>query len=259
MSDRPPPCSRPSPAALAATLADLYAEELRRNPAEIYLEYHARPSTIATQVAVFNWYAPYLAALPGWAADPGPYVIDWGCRHAPDACLLRATFGPALQLCGIDVYPPLHYPEFHRFAGLHYHQLDHVYRLPYLDDTVTAVIGSGTLEHVAMDFESLKEIWRVLKPGGRLVIAYLPNRWSYEEWWQRRADGGIPHPRLYSLGELQHMLLHHGFRIVTAGYQTRHDALGGAAGWQRWPVRAAHLHRFTSTLCAVAEKVPAMV
>lgn len=255
MSDRP----LPPPAALAAVLADLYADELRRNPAEIYLEHHARPDTVATQVAVFRWYAPHLAALPGWAADPGPVVLDWGCRHAPDACLLRAAFGPNLQLCGADVYPTLHYPLFHRYAGLHYYPIDHVYKLPYLDATVDAVVGSGTLEHVAMDYESLKELWRVLKPGGRLVIAYLPNRWSYEEWWQRRAAGGIPHPRLYSLGELRHMLLHHGFRIVTDGFQTRHDALGGAPAWQRRLVRAGQLYRFTSTVCAIAEKVPAML
>jgi SAM-dependent methyltransferase len=253
-SDMPDPFS-----GLTSTLAELYAAQLRLTPDDPYLQTHARPDTRDTQIRVFRWYTPYLTSLPGWRDEPGPYVLDWGCRHAPDSCLLRATYGPHLQLCGVDFGPPDRFATFHQFAGLHYYALEHPFRTPYDDNSFSAVIGSGTLEHAAMDYESLKELWRILRPGGRLVITYLPNHLSVEEWWQRRSNGLPPHPRLYSLGELRHMLLHHGFRPVVIGYQTRYDVLGGAPPWKRWPVRLTQLHRFTSTLCAVAEKVPAMM
>ncbi|MEO2091192.1 MAG: hypothetical protein ABGY75_17150, partial [Gemmataceae bacterium] len=43
--------------------------------------------------------------------------------------------------------------------------------------------------------------------------------------------------------EFRHMLLHHGFRPRALGYQTRHDLIGGAAGWKRRLVRTTGLQR----------------
>ena len=256
----------PSRSDLVALLTDLYAEQLRHTPGDPYTIAHAHPEVIDTQVSVFEWYLRYLRPEDPptlhtplrLAENPHgefAHVLDWGCRHAPDACLFRATCGHAIYLYATDISDPAPFAPFHQSAVPQYARLDHVYRLPYPDETFDIVIGSGTLEHVAMDYESLKEIYRVLRVGGRFVITYLPNRWSYEEWWKRdvRKDGA--HPRLYSRRELRHVLLHHGFRIVTDGYQTRYDRLGGASAWKRLPVRFSQLHRFTSTLCAVAEKV----
>jgi SAM-dependent methyltransferase len=240
----------------------LYAEQQRLTPGDPYIDQHARPAVVRTQAAVFGWYRGYLFSRePATSAGPPPAftVLDWGCRHAPDSCLLRAAFGDAVTLHAADIDDSDRFAAFHTFARLSYTRLDHHYRLPYPDAAFDVVVGSGTLEHVAMDFESLKEVWRVLKPGGRFVVTYLPNTWSYEEWWKREVKQAGAHPRLYSLAEFRHMLLHHGFRPRALGFQTRHDLIGGAAGWKRWLVRAAGLHRFTSTLCAVAEKAPAMV
>ncbi len=259
----------PAPPDLVALLLRLYAEQQRLTPGDPYIEQHARPAVVRTQAAVFGWYQPHLVnpdRQGGGGFDtrgpggPGSLtILDWGCRHAPDSCLLRAAFGDAVTLHAADLDDCGRFAAFHTFARLTYTRLDHHYRLPYPDAAFDAVVGSGTLEHVAMDYESLKEVWRVLKPGGRFVVTYLPNKWSYEEWWKREVRKAGAHPRLYSRAEFRHMLLHHGFRPRALGYQTRHDAVGGAAGWKRLLVRAAGLHRLTSTLCAVAEKVPAMV
>lgn len=252
------PPSPPPADPLAEVLRRLYAEQMRVMPHDLYFRDHAAPRVIDTQVSVFRWYAPLLLA----GRPPTARVLDWGSRHAPDACLFRASCGHELHLHASDLDDPTGYAPFHQFAGVEYAKLDHVYRLPYPDDLFDAVVGSGTLEHTAMDYESLKELWRVLKPGGRLAIAYLPNRWSIDEWRRRRQKRHGAHPRLYTRGELRHLLLHTGFRLVADGYQTRYDALhgvAGVAGWKRAVVKAAGLHRFTSTLCAVAEKVTAMV
>lgn len=49
-----------------------------------------------------------------------------------------------------------------------------IYALPYPDDTFDAVILSEILEHVEDDVAALKEVYRVLKPGGVAAIT-VPN------------------------------------------------------------------------------------
>jgi SAM-dependent methyltransferase len=237
-----------SSADLVARLQQLYAEQLELTPEDPYTIQHARLSVIETQVAVFQWYRKYLK-------NRSVHFLDWGCRHAPDSCLLRATFGHGISLHAADIEESNQFTAFHQYAGLEYSRLNHVYRLPYPDESFDTVIGSGTLEHVAMDFESLKEIYRVLRVGGRFVMTYLPNERSYEEWWKRNIRKVGAHPRVYSRNELRYLLVHHGFRLIADGYQTRSDLLGGAVWWKRLFVRGFQLHRFSSTLCAVAEKV----
>ncbi|MBL8131693.1 MAG: class I SAM-dependent methyltransferase [Anaerolineae bacterium] len=52
--------------------------------------------------------------------------------------------------------------------------------LPYVSNYFDAVLSHETLEHVADDRLSAREIVRVLKPGGRAVI-FVPNRWYFFE------------------------------------------------------------------------------
>ena len=81
---------------LHGVLADLYAEELgnERVVDRAYLDIHAIPEFIRDQVRTFEWYRPHLPR--------SGRVLDWGCRHAPDSCLLRTAFGERLLLFGCD-------------------------------------------------------------------------------------------------------------------------------------------------------------
>lgn len=56
-----------------------------------------------------------------------------------------------------------------------------IYALPYPDNTFDAVILSEILEHVDDDVAALKEVNRVLKPGGVAAIT-VPNA-DYPFWW----------------------------------------------------------------------------
>src|SRR5206468_37127 len=71
-------------------------------------------------------------------------------------------------------------------------------RLPYPDGTFDAVVGSGVLEHTAMDGESLKELYRVLRTGGLLVVTFLPYAYSWDEWYRRNVAKAGYHRRLYT-------------------------------------------------------------
>jgi SAM-dependent methyltransferase len=248
-------CEPTTRAALSplAALSELYRQQLVLDPDDPYLLAHADPLVVRTQAAVVDWYSRYL--------PPRGWVLDWGCRHAPDSCLLQSRTGFRLHVDGCDFVPPGEYSAFHEFAQLDYTQLTDVVQLPYESESFDAVIASGTLEHVAMDYESLKELYRVLKPNGRLIVTYLPNRLSVSEWYRRRILASGHHRRVYGLGELTALLKRTGFYPLVGGYQTRLDMLPDRTLKHQllrllcWVVP---LHRFTSTMCAVAEKVHGM-
>ncbi len=56
-----------------------------------------------------------------------------------------------------------------------------IYAMPYPDNTFDAVILSEILEHLDDDVAGLKEVYRVLKPGGVVAIT-VPNA-DYPFWW----------------------------------------------------------------------------
>lgn len=238
---------------LSDLLLGLYRKERELRPEDDYLETHSAPRVVDTQVAVFRFYSRHLPAQGR--------VLDWGCRHAPDACLMRKVFGSALRIDGCDVAQVGAFDAFHSYAGLNYRVLTGAVELPYGDGAFDAVIGSGTLEHVPMDHESLKELHRVLRQHGRLIITYLPNRLSWEEWYQRKVAKRYFHSRLYGMNEITTLVKRAGFLPRVAGYQTRGDVLPARSLTHRLLKAAGHLfpvHWFCSTMCLVAEKVHVM-
>lgn len=244
-------------ASLQHLLEELYARQLAIEPNPYLLE-HGSGIWIANQIRTFHWYRPFLP-------DAGT-VLDWGCHHAPDSCLLRAWFGDRLALHSCDFVEPGRYPVFHNFAHAAYTRLEDEVLLPFPSNYFDAVIGSGVLEHTSMDYESLKELHRVVRPNGILVISYLPNWLSCKEWVQRSIRKREFHRRLYGLGEAQQLLKRCGFYPVVAGYHTFFwERLLAAAGLRRWErtlstllTRLLPVHVVSSTLRVVARKVTEM-
>ncbi|HKB41229.1 MAG TPA: methyltransferase domain-containing protein [Gemmataceae bacterium] len=245
-------------ASLEHLLEELYRQQLALDPDNRYLLEHGSRIAIANQVRTFHWYRPFLP-------DRGA-VLDWGCNHAPDSCLLRAWFGDRLDLYSCDFLEPDRYPVFHDFARAAHKRLEEEVLLPFPTSFFDAVIGSGVLEHTAMDYESLKELHRVIKPDGCLVISYLPNWLSVKEWFQRSIRKRDFHRRLYGMSEAKQLLKRCGFYPVAARYHTffweRLLALAGLRRWERGLsrllARVMPVQVFASTLCFVARKVTMM-
>jgi SAM-dependent methyltransferase len=243
---------------LVRLLTACYEEELRHGDNQYFGE-HAQADWIANHVRVFRWYWPHVSE--------STRVLDWGCQHGPDAVLVHAC-APSAAIDGCDFAEDAAYPVFRAASQLNYTRLSHTARLPYSDDAFDLVIASGVLEHVPSDWACLNELYRVVSPGGRLVVTYLPNWLSLHELRNRLRDGS-GHDRLYSRRQAKRLLLHGGFRPMTPIlYQT--------FGWQRQATRVAghrpvaesiaaalrtavpaHVVR-ASTLCFVAEKVTTM-
>ncbi len=204
--------------AYAAFLHALYREQLALTPSPYLQAHSATRGSLLRQVQAAELYFPYLTGR----------VLDWGCFHAPDACLMRRHLGDALEIHGCDIHSPSleYFSVFHRAAQFDYRQSTHPYHVPYEDDYFDVVVADGVLEHVPNDDESLKELFRVLKPDGLLVVSCLPNAWSYLESTARML--GMPHHlRRYTMGETRSMLLHHGFEPVLCRHLQMMPTLSG--------------------------------
>jgi SAM-dependent methyltransferase len=118
-------------------------------------------------------------------------------------------------------------------------QVTHPYLLPYDDGCFDTIIADGALEHVANDYESLKELYRVLKPEGLLVISCLPNALSYLEMTSRLLR--LPHHvRCYSMRWTRFMLLHCGFQPTCTRFLQMMPSLSGLGAVHRsWCLRKA--------------------
>ena len=203
-----------------AQLSRLYAAEARAKKDD-YLRAHSRNlAVIRRQVSIFERCQSFLKEAQA--------VLDWGCRHAADACLVRMLRGDEVELHGCDVDAG-GYHAFYDFARLKYSQIAHPWLLPYKDNSFDAVIGSGVLEHVPNDFESLKELYRIIRPNGYFIMTMLPNKCSYTEWLNRRLKNPH-HLRRYSLVEAKHMFMHSGFLPVSLGYHQMIPTLSSPKG-----------------------------
>ena len=205
-------------AVLADYLADTYRRQLAQRHDD-YLAAHAGTRcAILRQVDAFLQYLPYV--------EPRR-VLDWGCRHSPDSCLIRKVVAQEVDLDGCDFYP-LEYDAFYEASQLRVTPLSHYAAIPYEDGLFDTVIGSGVLEHVPNDSASLSELYRILRVGGRLILAFLPNNTSISEFVARRT-GRTHHARLYSRREIGRMLLHHGFMPLSIRWHQVTPTLSGGA------------------------------
>lgn len=98
---------------------------------------------------------------------PPKKVLDVGCGTGETLSSLRSRY-PKAKLNGID-YSPLAV-KFAKSRGLKNIRKGDALSLPYADASFDAVLLLDVIEHFEKDLKLLKEIKRVLKPGGSLII-----------------------------------------------------------------------------------------
>jgi SAM-dependent methyltransferase len=105
----------------------------------------------------------------------GDRVLDVGCGAGFDLIIARHLVGSSGQVSGIDLTPEMVAKAMRNveLAGLANYEirLADSGAIPYDDSTFDVIISNGVLNLSPDKEKSFKEIYRVLKPGGRLQFA----------------------------------------------------------------------------------------
>lgn len=165
-------------------------------------------------------------------AKDGDLTLDCGCGYG---FTLRALFAlTSGRFVGLD-FQHIRLAEIRtKFADLS--KLDLVQgsamQLPFADASFDHIACSEVLEHLTDDRAAVRELFRVVKPGGNVVItvpsADFPFTWDPPNWVLKRLTRGkvqltgerpwsgiwYGHHRLYSAVQLRMLMVDGGFEIV---------------------------------------------
>ena len=139
--------------------------------------------------------------------DRRPRILDVGCGTGANLLML-SQYGDAE---GVDVSEDA--LAFCRERGLDKVKLGAAEALPYEDGTFDLVTALDVVEHLDDDLAGLREMRRVLRPGGR-VLLFVP---TFMFLWGLQDDVSN-HRRRYRLPELRRVLEQAGFEIERTTY-----------------------------------------
>ena len=136
---------------------------LTRNEADMAFKRRVR--------TIFEWIEPTDDKL----------IFDCACGRGFYLNMIRAVSN--CQLVGLELDPEVIAKTARNVGQLPDITLAraNIYQQPYPDNTFDGAILSEILEHVDDDVRGLREVYRVLKPGGVLAVT-VPNA-NYPFWW----------------------------------------------------------------------------
>lgn len=151
-------------------------------------------------------------------------VLDAGCGLGQNACMLK-ILRPDLEVIGVDIYQPQIWKELKVFGC----QLKkgNVLSSKFKNNFFDAIMSFGVMEHLSgKDLIFLREMYKLLKPKGKLFIFHLPNRLS----WSEKLAGVLRiwhHQQKYSKSEVEKLFAQTEFVKVEI---VSHDLIPGQFG-----------------------------
>ena len=149
----------------------------------------------------------FVETISRQVTDRCPRILDVGCGTGANLLML-SKYGEAE---GVDISEDA--LAFCRERGLDRVRLGAGEKLPYDDGTFDLVTAFDVVEHMDDDLAGLREMRRVLRPGGR-VLLFVP---TFMFLWGLQ-DEVSNHRRRYRLPELRRVLEQAGFEIERTTY-----------------------------------------
>lgn len=113
----------------------------------------------------------FVTAVAEFGLRSGDRVLDAGCGTGRALTALRAAVGPAGIVLGADLTPQmLAVAQRTGRAAEGALLLADVARLPLRDEALDAVFAAGLIAHLPDPAANLRELARVVRPGGRLAL-----------------------------------------------------------------------------------------
>jgi SAM-dependent methyltransferase len=144
----------------------------------------------------------------------GPRILDAGCGEGVTLEKLARLF-PHGQAEGVDVDPAN--VEICRGCGLDVKESD-LCRLPYPDASFDTCVLMEVIEHLERPEDAVRELARVTRPGGRIIVVY-PNdrlmfaaRVAFLKFREARFDPG--HLRRWNGRDLKRLMGRCGFQAT---------------------------------------------
>jgi SAM-dependent methyltransferase len=164
-------------------------------------------------------------------------LLDNGCGHSP----YRGLFPLVTRYVGLEREGQVTRPE----------TVGDSVRLPFQDGAFDSVLATQMVEHVPDPWEALREMSRVLKPGGYLVLT-APQAWRLH---------GAPHDYYrFTRHGLTHLLASCGLEVVAVEAQGGVWALLGQTLLNMVPHRnlfplTAPMVLIVNVVCALADRI----
>jgi len=151
--------------------------------------------------------ASFVEEICSRVKDHRPRILDVGCGTGANLLLL-SQYGDAE---GVDISDDA--LEFCRERGLQKVKSGSAEQLPYEDESFDLVTALDVVEHLDDDLAGLKEMRRVLRPGGRALI-FVP---TFMFLWGLQDDVSN-HRRRYRLSQLERVMAEAGFEVERSTY-----------------------------------------
>lgn len=154
----------------------------------------------------------YAAAVAELGLRPGDRVLDAGCGTGRALPPLRAAVGPSGQVLGMDLTPAMLQAAVR--AGRHRNGtlvLADVAALPVRSESLDAVFAAGLIAHLPQPGRNLRELARVVRPGGGLALFHPIGRAALAARQGRR----ITPDDLRAEGNLGPLLAGSGWRMTS--------------------------------------------
>lgn len=139
----------------------------------------------------------------------GQRVLDLGCGWGQTTAML-AILRPDLEILGIDLDMSPTWAELEKY-GCRFRVGDAL-DLRTGDEEFDSAVSFGVMEHVD-DRKFLKEVYRVLRPGGYNILFNLPSRYSLSELFAG-ALGVWHHEQRYTKRQVTRLFVYSGFEVL---------------------------------------------